>query len=217
VTPEEFNSRESAAGRFTEEMVTRLVSRWQVYASLGVDGYCGILTQASLRAELAGVLADTSPIGRDALSVAIAQVGHGESGGNNSGEFVEMLHGKKFDGDDDDDGAWCAAFVSWCFEEACEGAGVPMPFKRSGAAKALYRRIGRAGSFPTTPAAGDVVCWDRGKLGSWQGHIGIVERYDGGILHTVEGNVGAFPSKVRRFSHDLTMQSRLEGFARAPR
>ena len=217
MTPEEFNSREREAGRFTDAMLTRLVSRWQVYASLEVDGYCGIQTQTSLRAELAGVLADASPLGRDALLVAVEQLGRGESGGDNSGEFVEMLHGKTFDGNDDDDGAWCAAFVSWCFEKACAESEMTMPFKRSGVAKSLFRRIGNAGSFPSVPASGDVVCWDRGKRGSWQGHIGFVERCDRGIIHTIEGNVGAFPAKVRRLSHDLTMTSRLVGFARAPK
>ena len=61
------------------------------------------------------------------------------------------------------------------------------------------------------------MCWDRGDPGSWQGHIGFVERVEDGVLYTVEGNVGSYPSKVKRFMHDLSSQSRLEGYGRAPK
>ena len=218
MSPIDYNAREAASGRFTGDMLTELIRQWQGQSGLHVDGYCGPNTQDSLRAQLGGESPASSPLGLAALAVAIEQIGKGEEGGNNSGAFVEMLHGKEYDGHDDDDGAWCAAFVSWCFERAC-AARVPekMPFRRSGVAKVLWRRVGAAGSFPVAPAPGDVVCWDRGKRGSWQGHVGFVERVEGGILHTVEGNVGSFPSRVRRFTHDLTMQRRLEGFARPRR
>ena len=213
----DYNKKQMDAGKFTDDMVVQLVQSWQSENSLDVDGYCGPATQASLAKARSGKNPSSSELGLLALSIAVDNIGNGEEGGNNSGPFVEKLHLKSWDGNDDDDGAWCAAFVSWCFEEACRRLDIDMPFRRSGSAKRLWKNIKSAGSEPSSPAPGDVVCWDRGKRGSWQGHIGFVENCEGGILYTVEGNVGSFPSRVKRFMHDLSRQDRLEGFARAPR
>jgi len=151
------------------------------------------------------------PLGNAVASVARSEIGRGEEIANNQGDdVVRYRAGRK------GSGAWCAAFVSWCAEEACRRLDVAMPFARSGGAKKLYRNIGKAGSFVTVPEAGDVVCWHRGKAGSWQGHIAIVEKVgDDGIIHTIEGNVGRFPAKVKRLAHDVTHE-RLVGFARFP-
>ena len=214
---EKYNEDQYEKGLFKDRHVVQLVANWQDDHDLEMDGMCGPNTQASLDAAFAGERPAASPLGGAALAVAAANIGRGEEGGNNSGPFVEMLHGKEYDGDDDNDGAWCAAFVSWCFEKACAEMKKVMPFKRSGVAKVLWRRIGEAGSFVDQPEAGDVVCWDRGKRGSWQGHIGFVVKVEDGILHPIEGNVGRYPSKVRRFMHDLERQPRLEGFARPPK
>jgi len=214
----DYNKKKYADGKFTDDMIVQLVGHWQDVNGLEADGYCGPNTQANLNKAAAG--ADpSSELGLLALSIAIENIGNGEEGGNNSGPFVEMLHGKEFDGNDDDDGAWCASFASWCFEQACDRRLdlIELPFKRSGGAKTLWKNIGNAGSFPTDPAPGDVVCWDRGKRGSWQGHIGFVERIEDGILYTVEGNVGSYPSKVKRFMHELSLQDRMEGYGRAPK
>jgi len=213
----EYNKVQQEDGDFTGEMVQKLVEHWQESFDLDPDGYCGPNTQASLEKALRGDSPVSSEFALAALDIACKQIGKGEEGGNNSGPFVEMLFGKTFDGDDDDDGSWCAAFVSWCFEQAAEQLSITMPFKRSGGAKSLWKNIGNAGSFPKNPEPGDVVCWDRGKPGSWQGHIGFVERLEGGILHTIEGNVGSYPSKVRRFMHDLSRETRIEGFGRVPK
>jgi hypothetical protein len=217
MSAESYNKKQMESGAFTDAMVVRLVTKWQKGVSLEADGYCGPATQATLIKANAGKNPASSELGLLALSIAVDNIGNGEEGGNNSGPFVEKLHLKVWDGNDDDDGAWCGAFVSWCFEEACRRLDIDMPFKRSGGAKRLWRNIKEAGSEPLEPAPGDVVCWDRGKRGSWAGHTGFVESYSGGVLNTVEGNVGAYPSRVRRFMHDLSRQDRLEGFARAPR
>ena len=212
----DYNRREYDEGRLTDHDIVYLVTQWQESVGLEPDGKFGPKSQARMNAALTGANPSSSPLGLAALQVAIANIGHGEEGGNNSGPFVEMLQGKQYDGDTDDDGAWCAAFIGWCFEKGAARLGTTLPFKRSAGAKKLWKNIGNAGSFPSVPAPGDVFCFDRGKKGSWQGHIGIVERYADGIMYTVEGNVGRYPSKVRRFMHDLADQSRLEGFARAP-
>ena len=208
-----YNQGQMDNGHLTLFHIRKMTQFWQEHHGLLVDGECGPKTQSSIESADKG-----SELGMKALEVAISWIGEGEEGGNNSGEFVESLHLKQFDGDDDDDGAWCAAFVSSCFEKACEELDIEMPFKRSGGAKLVMKRIGKAGCFVSAPdiRPGDVVAWDRGAVGSWQGHVGIVERYDAssGILHTIEGNVGRYPSKVRRFMHDMSKQTRLEGISR---
>jgi hypothetical protein len=212
MSSESYNLDQVTKGLLTGNHISTLTEAWQEDHGLKVDGYCGPATRGSLEESSH----NQSTLGVTALDVAIENLGKGEEGGNNSGEFVEMLHKKNYDGDPDDDGAWCAAFVSYCFEAACERLGVDLPFRRSTGAKSLFRKIGAAGEFVTDPQPGDVVCWDRGVKGSWQGHIGIVERCENGILYTVEGNVGRYPSVVRRFAHNLDLQPRLEGFARCP-
>lgn len=214
-----YNKKQYEKGDFTDLMIVQLVAHWQATHGLNVDGYCGPDTQHSLLSARQDPSPDpdSSEAGLVALDVAIAQIGKGEEGGNNSGPFVEMLKHKEYDGNTDDDGAWCASFVSWCFEQAYKELNSPMPFAYSEGAKRIYKNVGDAGGFPEDPAPGDVVCWDRGDPGSWQGHVGFVEKVENGILYTVEGNVGAFPAKVKRFMHDMKSDSRLEGYSRAPK
>lgn len=167
-------------------------------------------------------------LGERTLAVAITQLGKGELGGNNGGADVARYKGRPVT--PGNMGAWCASFVSWCMEEADSGrdeGGYLLGWdqlhpmwrkwhrKRHGA-KALYRMIGKAGLFVTDPEPGDVVCWDRGKKGSWQGHIELIETAENGVIGTIAGNVGRFPSLVKRMEHDIDRQPRLIGFARMP-
>lgn len=213
---ESYNEHQMALGLFTQEQLTHLVKAWQEAQGLSVDGYCGPQTQKSLLLDMFGNDAPTSNLGLMALEVAIKEIGNGEVGGNNSGEHIARYKGIPDDGDPDDDGAWCASFISYCCKLAADGLGIDLPFKTSHGAKALYKHVYTAGSKVTIPQAGDLVCWDRGKPGSWQGHIGIVESYESGVIHTIEGNVGRFPSYVKRLVHDLDREHRLIGFARMP-
>lgn len=155
-------------------------------------------------------------LGERTLAVAITQLGKGELGGNNGGADVARYKGRPVT--PGNMGAWCASFVSWCMMAA--GGDNPLDLKRwqrkRHGAKALYRMIGKAGSFVTDPQPGDVVCWDRGKKGSWQGHIELIETAENGVIGTIAGNVGRFPSLVKRMEHDIDRQPRLIGFARMP-
>ena len=143
-----------------------------------------------------------------ALEIAVDQIGLGELGENNRGKHVV-----RYKNGNDTGGAWCASFVSWCFEEAARQLGFELPFERSDGAKRLRKNVGRFGSFVKDPQPGDIICWHRGKNGSWQGHVGIVEKVKNGIVYTIEGNVGRYPAKVKRFKHD-TEYERLVGYAR---
>jgi len=224
-TPEEYNSQQMSLGRLTDAQITHLVKNWQEQSGLEVDGYCGPKTQASIISDLFGANGEPSKLGLQALQVAIGEIGNGEVGGNNSGPHVARYHGIIDDGDDDDDGAWCASFVSYCCGVAADNLGITLPFKKSRGAKALHAKVVKSegGRFvevsQTLP--GDIVIWDRGPLlangkPSWMGHIGFVEKLENGILYTVEGNVGRFPSTVHRIKHDLSREPKLIGCARMP-
>lgn len=216
MTPEQYNRQQIEAGLITDEMVTELVRHYQDDKSLVVDGYCGPNTQSALVSHRTGIVQTSSPIGLKMLEIALAERGNGEVGGNNSGPHVAKYMGITDDGDPDDDGSWCAAFVSWCGTQASFALGHECVFEISRGAKKLGSNIAEAGQRITVPLPGDVVWWDRGKAGSWQGHIGIVWKIEAGILYTVEGNVGRFPAVVDDFKYDMDRMPRLEGFARLP-
>jgi hypothetical protein len=214
MSSKQYNMDRVSAGAITGDHITVLTKAYQKSNGLKQDGYCGPATISSIDAGLAP--STSCSLGEEALRIAILEIGNGEVGGNNSGPHIAKYKGIADDGNPDDDGAWCASFVGWCFETAARNLGVELPFRRSHGAKRIFQYIGDSGDYVTMPAAGDVVCWDRGVKGSWQGHIGIVEKIENGILYTVEGNVGRYPSIVRRFQHNMDLQTRLEGFARSP-
>lgn len=150
------------------------------------------------------------------LAIAKQEIGKGEDPrlGNNRGSDVYRYRGA------DGAGAWCAAFAGYCIEHAYKEMGRALPFKRSNGAKRLFKNIRKAGTYLGRATAavrpGDVVCWHRGKAGSWQGHIGIVsEIHDDGTFSSIEGNVGRVPAKVKEIRHDPTHE-RIVGFARFP-
>lgn len=208
----DYNALQLDKGLLTVQQVTHLVRFWQEHHGLVVDGKAGPNTRTSINTErhknvIVASSANLPPLAHEALMLAQREKGNGESSGNNAGPDIRRYRG------DSISAAWCAAFVSYCYEQAAAKLGVAMPFKRSHGAKRLYRRIGKAGEFVKTPRPGDVVCWDRGKKGSWQGHIGFVVRVNGPTFWTIEGNVGAFPSKVAEYRHELD-EARLVGFAR---
>jgi len=156
----------------------------------------------------------TKALAEKAADIALSEIGKGEIGSNNAGPHVV-----RYRRGIDDKSSWCAAFVSWCFEEAARELGLNLPFARSHGAKKLFKNAYRAGT-KLGPGEicrkGDIVCWDRGKAGSWQGHVGIVTegpKSGESSFSTAEGNRGAFPSRVRIYGHEL-LEGRLLGFAR---
>ena len=105
--------------------------------------------------------------------------------------------------------------MSTCLERACETLGQNMPFNRSGGARRLFKNassFGRVLADNEDPIPGDIVCWSRGTS-AWMGHIALVERFADGVIHTIEGNVGPYPSKVKRLKHPRNA-SNLIGIAR---
>ena len=201
------------------ELIEAGATAIQVEAGLEVDGKAGPNTLAAMHRPFAIAPTRAEKYGRAILDVALEELGHGEVGGNNAGLYVAKYHRRVVQSGDL--GPWCASFTSWCCEEAARRLGVALPFKRSGAAKALARNVVKGGGTMITdrdakPQAGDLILFNRGSVLSWQGHIGIVESCEDGIVQTVEGNVGKYPAKVRRLSHDVANSRRWLGYARPP-
>jgi hypothetical protein len=144
------------------------------------------------------------------LAVAITQIGRGEHGANNTGPDLDRYR------NGGPGGAWCAAFVSWCLEQAVRSAGAVMsPVKRSHGAKRLFANVVVAGARVEEPAPGDIVCWHRGAKNAATGHVGIVSRVEGNAFYSIEGNRGGYPSRVREYGHEVG-EALLLGFARLP-
>lgn len=97
---------------------------------------------------------------------------------------------------------WCAFFASWVYRKA----GYNMP--SIGSARGLYDWFGKNQiafrKEDGTPQPGDIVYFNHS-------HTGIVESYENGILHTIEGNTS---DMVARRSYNLSNNSDIEGFGR---
>lgn len=133
------------------------------------------------------------------VEIARAQLGKGEEGGNNAGKYVlQYTQGRTI--------PWCASFVSWILVQAGESEGY-MFSARSFWSHYADRRVG-------IPREGDVVVFWRDSPQGTRGHVGIVEKVEGGSITTIEGNVGPFPARVKRCHYTLGKIKNLIGFVR---
>jgi hypothetical protein len=155
-----------------------------------------------------------------ALNIAIEEIGHGEQGKNNAGPDVE----KYLNGLAEPPANWCAGFVCWCFYHAY---GAPTylnpPFKYTLSARKLFNQFKYAATIrsdklttPNNPQLADLIFFWRGSRDGWMGHVGIVEDVTGPdkFVHTIEGNRGAFPSKVGRYCYEMKNIKKLLGYGR---
>jgi len=185
---------------------------WQRTHGLVQDGDPGPKTRRSIRTVAGAYNGEPGPLAVVVLEVARSELGNGEIGGDNLGPCVA-----KYQGVDDTGkplGSWCAGFVGWCIEEACSDLGMVCPVQRISWARSLFSRVRRAGMSVDKPIPGDIVLFERGDPGG-SSHIGIVEDLTLETLHTIEGNVGRPPAKVKRCQHRV-YSDRILGFARLP-
>lgn len=94
--------------------------------------------------------------------------------------------------------SWCCAFVYWCFDEAAKAAGVPNPMVRTAGCLDHWNRAPSQGARrilaaqavrnPQLVRAGMVFVMDHG---GGLGHTGLVEKVEGGVISTIEGNTDA--------------------------
>lgn len=144
------------------------------------------------------------------VAIAIEQLGVAESGGPNKGLPFDRysLHGES-------PLPWCARFVRWCFSQA--GARLPGNQWEIGNVAAMRAALDAEGGLVRVgpPRAGDIVfVRGRGKSDAAVAgnHVGIVERVEGDVLHTIEGN---WSDKVQRVQRDVDDVD-LWGFGRWP-
>jgi lysozyme family protein len=190
-------------------------------APLEIDGVVGRRTWEALFGDASVPLpidvhpaaGAASKVARDALAVAIGQIGvMEEPPGSNRGEQVDAYLSnvdKSLLGE-----PWCMAFVYWCFKEAAKGGSVAAP-RTAGVLRSWQlaqssprARVVTAAEARTNPAAivpGMVFYID---TGSGTGHTGFVSDVVNGRLSTVEGNttmvegsregIGVFARSARR-------------------
>jgi len=126
-----------------------------------------------------------------ALQVAQGQVGQCEQPvGSNSGPMVDKylaavgLHPGY---------AWCQAFVYWCYQQAAEKLKCANPVVRTGGAVDCWHKTAVQFKITTAQALQAPAILKPGyqfilSFGNGTGHTGIIEKMEGTLLHTIEGN-----------------------------
>lgn len=137
---------------------------------------------------------------RQVVRVAQANIGYGETTGNNQGPFLKAIGAPQ-------GSEWCAYFAWYTHKRGAIYAEVTLPYTGSGGAKKLGRAIKACpNGFMTLNAQdalpGDIIitCRLTGPVQpTGAGHARIIELpWDGDIIPIIEGNAGPFPAKVRR-------------------
>ena len=84
---------------------------------------------------------------------------------------------------------WCAAFVAWCIQQAALRRKATVEWPRTGYCPSIAAWAKRMGKILTEPQPGQVFLLRLSVGGTTRfAHTGIVERVQGEILHTIEGN-----------------------------
>lgn len=119
------------------------------------------------------------PLHEKALAVARGELGVREVPmGSNTGPRVRQYQAATFLGGTG--WPWCAAFTCWVWQRA----GKPLPYKTASA----YGMLNWAKSVGWAKPSHDLIPGDLVVFNVGSGHIGVFERWDGSICHTVDGN-----------------------------
>lgn len=83
---------------------------------------------------------------------------------------------------------WCAMAVSKWFHDAGIGQDIMPRFASCTAGYNTFKKMGRVRTRGYYPQAGDIcfIVWTEGE--ATPDHVGIVEKCEGGVVHTIEGN-----------------------------
>lgn len=157
------------------------------------------------------------------VEIAIKEIGKGETIGDDRGPDIDRY----FKGTGIKNKPWCAAFVNWVLKQ--EGIN---EFESLYSAKTILNTAKNLEWITKNPKTGDLICFWRVSKKSWRGHIGIIEKITEIVyqtrlpatkhyipeiityIHTIEGNVGEFPSKVKRFKYRTDKIKKLLGYIR---
>lgn len=155
---------------------------------------------------------------QEVLANAIADIGKGEEGQNNWGPYVKGLLASV---GINEPAAWCAAavvrWITLAMMGLTEERMISYPHYQevisiySPSAKAMFnaaRELGWVLPPGELPQPGDIGITKRtaydshGNVIDWLAHAFMVESFDPllSTIDTIEGNVGKFPAKVRRFT-----------------
>jgi len=168
------------------------------------DGEVGSLTWAALYGShtVPTRTEATSPLLSAALRIAAEQeAGHVREVPRNSNRGPEV--DKYLQCADCPPGnSWCCAFVYWCMNEAAKELGRKNPMVKTAGCMDHWQRAAARGAtrFTTARALANLELVHPGLIfimghGGGFGHTGFVERVNGGMLTTLEGNTDA--SKTR--------------------
>lgn len=159
---------------------------------LKMDGEVGALTWAALFGKDTVVVNDVpdTEISKEALKIAREQLGVMEDPpGSNRGKKVEEYQAAA---GCPPGSYWCACFTYYCYKKASENLGVPNPACKTASCHTHWNKTKgnkisteQAVNNPALIKPGSVFIIDHGK---GFGHTGIVEKVEGGIIHTIEGN-----------------------------
>ena len=159
---------------------------------LEIDGRIGSLTWFTLFGAGNMTMVDNaaSALLTDTIKIAQSQIGVMEDPpGSNRGAKVEAYQ------DSVGIGAgtfWCAAFIYWCFQQACENAGRRNTVLKTGHCMTHWNRTpgkkiaaADAVNKPSLIKPGHIFIINTGGA---NGHTGLIEKVEGGFIHTIEGN-----------------------------
>lgn len=159
---------------------------------LEIDGKLGSISWAVLFGQqtVPSIDENTNKLLAEALKIAATQVGVMEvpPGSNRGKKVEEYLASTGLDGGY----YWCAAFVYWCFLKASENLGKATPvFKTAHCMTHWNKTTGK--KIPGADAVNKPSLIKPGYIfiintGGSSGHTGIVEKVEGGFIHTIEGN-----------------------------
>lgn len=160
--------------------------------ALEVDGKVGAITWAVLFGTASVPSTNNAPNSMltETLRIARSQVGvMEEPPGSNRGVMVnQYLHSV-----DCPPGLyWCAGFVYWCFESAAKNLHRENPLYKTGGCLMHWNKSSgtkikgaEAAANPSLVRPGQIFIIDHGR---GMGHTGIIEKVEGGFIHTIEGN-----------------------------
>jgi hypothetical protein len=168
-----------------------------------VDGSVGPMTWAALFGAVPAVETAETPLHTAVLEVAGSQVGvMEEPPGSNRGPKVDVYLRSVGINPAAGSFPWCAAFVYWCFQQASKNLAVSNPAIRSAGVLDVWNRAGSSG----VPRISSIEAQNEPGLvkpgmvfvlsaGAGNGHTGLVERVDGVVLTTIEGNTNTGGSR----------------------
>jgi hypothetical protein len=170
---------------------------------LVVDGRVGPMTWAALFGAAPAIETAGTALQAAVLEIASTQVGVMEEppGSNRGPKVDEYLRSV---GIDPTEGSfpWCAAFVYWCFQQGARKLAVKNPAIRSGGVLECWNKAGSSGvpRISSVEAQNEPALVKPGMVfvlsaGAGNGHTGLVERVDGVVLTTIEGNTNTGGSR----------------------